>query len=106
MVAHGLVSSALFCIAKVYYERTGTRTLNVRRGIKRLFILLPLLWLLFACANLGLPPFPNAIGELLVFSAIVQHGLTKFIPTLIGVVFTGIFRLIIYQYLNAGSHFS
>uniref|UniRef100_A0AAU8HQA5 NADH-ubiquinone oxidoreductase chain 4 n=1 Tax=Silax daleus TaxID=3230861 RepID=A0AAU8HQA5_9ECHI len=106
MIAHGLVSSALFCIANIYYERTGSRTLTISRGIKNTLIVFPLLWLLFACANLGLPPFPNAMGELLIFSAIVQHSLTNFIPTLLGIILTGIFSLIIYLYLNSGTRFN
>nr|CBH40133.1 NADH dehydrogenase subunit 4 [Amphipholis squamata] len=105
MIAHGLVSSALFCIANIYYERTGTRNLSVNRGIKSIFLILPTFWLLFASANLGLPPFPNAIGELLIFSSIVNNSLTNFIPALIGISFTGIFSLIIYQQLNSGSLF-
>jgi len=105
MIAHGLVSSALFCIANIFYERTGTRKLSARRGIKGIFLFLPTFWLLFAVAKLGLPPFPNAIGELLVFSGIISKSLSKFIPTLIGISFTGIFRLIIYQQLNSGSLF-
>ena len=39
MVAHGLVSSALFSLAKTVYERRGTRTLAIIRGLK---VLLPL----------------------------------------------------------------
>nr|YP_010120067.1 NADH dehydrogenase subunit 4 [Amphioplus laevis]QRC36798.1 NADH dehydrogenase subunit 4 [Amphioplus laevis] len=106
MVAHGLVSSALFCIANVYYERTGTRNLSASRGIKSLFLVLPTLWLLFAAANLGLPPFPNSIGELFIFSGVISNSLTNVLPTIIGVVFTGIFSLIIYQQLNTGTLFT
>uniref|UniRef100_A0AAU6PXB0 NADH-ubiquinone oxidoreductase chain 4 n=1 Tax=Ophionereis sp. TaxID=3135531 RepID=A0AAU6PXB0_9ECHI len=105
MIAHGLVSSALFCIANIFYERTGTRTLNISRGIKTFYSLLPSLWLIFACANLGLPPFPNAIGELLAISAIISHNVLNYLPTLLGVLFTSIFSLSIYQLLNSGWNF-
>ena len=105
MIAHGLVSSALFCIANIYYERTGTRNLSARRGLKTIFLILPTLWLLFAGANLGLPPLPNAIGELLIFTRIIVNRLSKFLPTLIGVIFTGVFSLIIFQRLKTGTLF-
>lgn len=72
MVAHGLVSSALFALAKIFYERRGTRTLLVKRSLKTAVILLPLFWLIFVCAKLGLPPLPKAIGEIMGFSAIVK----------------------------------
>jgi NADH-ubiquinone oxidoreductase chain 4 len=106
MIAHGLVSSGLFCIANLFYERSGTRTLNINRGLKRIFLTLPTIWLLLACAKLGLPPFPNAIGELLVFSSITTKRIIKFIPRLAGIIFTGLFSLIIFQLLNRGSRFS
>lgn len=34
MVSHGLVSSCLFSLANLVYERRGTRTLRVTRGIR------------------------------------------------------------------------
>lgn len=103
MVAHGLVSSALFCIANIFYERSGTRTLAARRGIKTMFVSLPLLWLIFACAKMGLPPLPKAVGELFIFSSIIRFRVIKFIPTLTGILLTGVFRLTIYQLLKTGS---
>nr|YP_010729365.1 NADH dehydrogenase subunit 4 [Ophioleila elegans]WED07070.1 NADH dehydrogenase subunit 4 [Ophioleila elegans] len=106
MVAHGLVSSALFCLANIYYERTSTRTLNINRGIKNLFSSLPIFWLIFVCANMGLPPLPNAIGELLIFSSIISYNIINFLPTAIGIIFTGIFSLTIFQLLNSGNTFS
>uniref|UniRef100_A0A318D357 NADH:quinone oxidoreductase/Mrp antiporter transmembrane domain-containing protein n=1 Tax=Kangiella spongicola TaxID=796379 RepID=A0A318D357_9GAMM len=40
MIAHGLISSALFCLANTNYERTHSRTLLLTRGIQ---IILPLI---------------------------------------------------------------
>lgn len=102
MVAHGLVSSALFALAKIFYERRGTRTLLVKRSLKTAVILLPLFWLIFVCAKLGLPPLPKAIGEIMGFSAIVKWRLISYFPIALGVVFTRVFSLLIYQFLNRG----
>ncbi|PNF19646.1 hypothetical protein B7P43_G18129 [Cryptotermes secundus] len=33
MVAHGLCSSGLFCLANISYERTGSRSLLISRGL-------------------------------------------------------------------------
>nr|YP_009545851.1 NADH dehydrogenase subunit 4 [Ophioceres incipiens]AYO99643.1 NADH dehydrogenase subunit 4 [Ophioceres incipiens] len=106
MIAHGLVSSSLFCMANIYYERTNSRTLNISRGTKTLYSLFPLLWLIFICANLGLPPLPNAIGELFIFTSIISYNLTNFFPSMIGVLLTSIFSLTIYQLLNSGALFT
>nr|YP_009989796.1 NADH dehydrogenase subunit 4 [Ophiura kinbergi]QNN00528.1 NADH dehydrogenase subunit 4 [Ophiura kinbergi] len=106
MIAHGIVSSALFALANIFYERTGTRTLLVNRGLKNAVSLMPIFWLAFACANLGLPPLPNAIGELLCFSSILNWSLISYFPIATGIVFTSIFSLSIYQILNSGWSYS
>nr|YP_009730172.1 NADH dehydrogenase subunit 4 [Ophiopholis japonica]QHT54228.1 NADH dehydrogenase subunit 4 [Ophiopholis japonica] len=104
MIAHGVVSSALFCLANTFYERTNTRTLIVSRGIKTMFTILPLLWLVFAAANMGIPPLPNAVGETFIISAIVAHNIVNFLPTFLGVTVTAVFSLTIYQLLNSGAN--
>lgn len=40
MIAHGLTSSALFCLANTNYERTHSRTILLARGLQ---IVLPLM---------------------------------------------------------------
>ena len=40
MIAHGLASSALFCLANTNYERTHSRTMLLARGLQ---IALPLM---------------------------------------------------------------
>lgn len=102
MIAHGIVSSALFALAKIFYERTGTRTLLIKRGLKSTVRLMPIFWLIFACAKLGLPPLPKAIGEVLSFSSVLKWSLISYLPIAPGIVLTRIFRLSIYQFINSG----
>nr|AYO99611.1 NADH dehydrogenase subunit 4 [Astrotoma agassizii] len=106
MIAHGLVSSALFFIANIFYERSGTRTLIISRGLKNIFNTLPIWWLIFSCANLGLPPLPNSIGELLAFSSIINWNNITYILLTLGITLTSIFSLTIYLYLNSGNRFN
>nr|YP_010296737.1 NADH dehydrogenase subunit 4 [Bohadschia argus]UMI33343.1 NADH dehydrogenase subunit 4 [Bohadschia argus] len=100
MVAHGLVSSALFSLANILYERTHTRNMFVTRGFKTLTALLPLWWLVTCVANLGLPPLPNLIGEILIISGIL--GWSNWLLPVIGLstVFGAIYSLSIYQNTN------
>nr|YP_009545877.1 NADH dehydrogenase subunit 4 [Ophioplinthus brevirima]AYO99669.1 NADH dehydrogenase subunit 4 [Ophioplinthus brevirima] len=102
MIAHGIVSSALFALANIFYERSGSRTLLINRSLKAAIGLLPIFWLIFVSANLGLPPLPNAIGEILAFSSILSWSTLAFWPIALGVVLTSIFSLSIYQLLNSG----
>nr|QDA81166.1 NADH dehydrogenase subunit 4 [Megatherium americanum] len=66
MIAHGLTSSLLFCLANTNYERVHSRTMILARGLQTLLPLMALWWLLASLANLALPPTINLIGELFV----------------------------------------
>nr|AZF99065.1 NADH dehydrogenase subunit 4 [Elasmotherium sibiricum]AZF99091.1 NADH dehydrogenase subunit 4 [Elasmotherium sibiricum]AZF99104.1 NADH dehydrogenase subunit 4 [Elasmotherium sibiricum] len=69
MIAHGLTSSMLFCLANSNYERTHSRTMILARGLQMLLPLMATWWLLASLANLALPPTINLIGELFVVMA-------------------------------------
>nr|YP_007624973.1 NADH dehydrogenase subunit 4 [Pseudoryx nghetinhensis]ABP38140.1 NADH dehydrogenase subunit 4 [Pseudoryx nghetinhensis] len=66
MIAHGLTSSMLFCLANSNYERIHSRTMILARGLQTLLPLMATWWLLASLTNLALPPTINLIGELFV----------------------------------------
>nr|YP_009058498.1 NADH dehydrogenase subunit 4 [Cirrhitichthys aprinus]BAP46362.1 NADH dehydrogenase subunit 4 [Cirrhitichthys aprinus] len=66
MIAHGLTSSALFCLANTNYERTHSRTMILARGLQMALPLMAAWWFAASLANLALPPLPNLMGELMV----------------------------------------
>nr|YP_010695087.1 NADH dehydrogenase subunit 4 [Lontra canadensis]WCF67013.1 NADH dehydrogenase subunit 4 [Lontra canadensis] len=69
MIAHGLTSSLLFCLANSNYERIHSRTMILARGLQTLLPLMAAWWLLASLANLALPPTINLVGELFVVMA-------------------------------------
>nr|UCU06557.1 NADH dehydrogenase subunit 4 [Neomonachus tropicalis] len=69
MIAHGLTSSMLFCLANSNYERTHSRTMILARGLQVLLPLMATWWLMASLTNLALPPTINLIGELFVTMA-------------------------------------
>lgn len=70
IVAHGLTSSILFCLANSNYERTHSRTMILARGLQTILPLIAAWWLIASLTNLALPPSINLIGELFVSIAI------------------------------------
>nr|YP_010463145.1 NADH dehydrogenase subunit 4 [Chaetodon modestus]UUJ37652.1 NADH dehydrogenase subunit 4 [Chaetodon modestus] len=66
MIAHGLTSSALFCLANTNYERTHSRTMLLARGLQMALPLMATWWFIASLANLALPPLPNLMGELMI----------------------------------------
>jgi len=72
MIAHGLTSSALFCLANTNYERVHSRSILLARGLKMVLPLMATWWFLASLANLALPPLPNLIGELMVITSLIS----------------------------------
>nr|BBI37669.1 NADH dehydrogenase subunit 4 [Trimma caudomaculata] len=72
MIAHGLTSSALFCLANTNYERMHTRTMLLARGLQMALPLMTSWWFIFSLANLALPPFPNLVGELMILTSLLD----------------------------------
>lgn len=70
IIAHGLTSSALFCLANTNYERTHTRTLLLTRGFQAIIPLIGSWWLISNFINIALPPFPNLIGEIIIMTSL------------------------------------
>nr|YP_002333228.1 NADH dehydrogenase subunit 4 [Takifugu oblongus]BAG85518.1 NADH dehydrogenase subunit 4 [Takifugu oblongus] len=70
MIAHGLTSSALFCLANTSYERTHSRTMLLARGMQMMLPLMAAWWFIASLANLALPPLPNLMGELMIITSL------------------------------------
>nr|YP_003127129.1 NADH dehydrogenase subunit 4 [Toxotes chatareus]BAH97801.1 NADH dehydrogenase subunit 4 [Toxotes chatareus] len=70
MIAHGLTSSALFCLANTNYERTHSRTMILARGLQMVLPLAATWWFIASLANLALPPLPNLMGELMIITSL------------------------------------
>ncbi|BFN15996.1 NADH dehydrogenase subunit 4 (mitochondrion) [Thryonomys swinderianus] len=66
MIAHGLTSSLLFCLANSNYERTHSRTMLLARGLQIILPLMALWWTLSSFSNLALPPTINLLGEMMI----------------------------------------
>nr|WIF29481.1 NADH dehydrogenase subunit 4 [Paraechinus nudiventris]WIF29494.1 NADH dehydrogenase subunit 4 [Paraechinus nudiventris] len=70
MIAHGLTSSLLFCLANTNYERTHSRTMILTRGLQIILPLMATWWLIAGLNNLALPPTINLMGELLILASL------------------------------------
>nr|YP_008994258.1 NADH dehydrogenase subunit 4 [Nacospatangus altus]AGQ49792.1 NADH dehydrogenase subunit 4 [Nacospatangus altus] len=103
MIAHGLVSSALFSLANTIYERNGTRTLSITRGFKLLLPLSSIWWLIMCVSNLGLPPSPNLIGEIMILTSLITWSTWLFPVLGLSTVFGAMYSLMIFQLSQQGT---
>nr|AEL97207.1 NADH dehydrogenase subunit 4 [Styracura schmardae] len=102
MIAHGLISSALFCLANTNYERTHTRTLLLTRGTQIILPLMATSWFITNLANLALPPSPNLMGEILIISSLFKWSQWTIIITGLGVLLTASYSLYMFIMTQRG----
>nr|YP_010429213.1 NADH dehydrogenase subunit 4 [Praomys jacksoni]USQ66696.1 NADH dehydrogenase subunit 4 [Praomys jacksoni] len=93
MIAHGLTSSLLFCLANSNYERIHNRTMIMARGLQTIFPLMATLWLLASLANLALPPSINLIGELFITMSLFSWSNFSIILMGINIVITAMYSM-------------
>nr|UXE34846.1 NADH dehydrogenase subunit 4 [Spilogale gracilis] len=93
MIAHGLTSSMLFCLANSNNERVHSRTMILVRGLQTLLPLMAAWWLLASLANLALPPTINLIGELFVIMSSFSWSNITIILMGANVVITALYSL-------------
>lgn len=66
MLAHGIVSSALFLGIGFLYDRFHTRVVKYYSGLIHVMPIFSVCFIIFTLGNLGLPGTSNFIGEILV----------------------------------------
>nr|AJQ17823.1 NADH dehydrogenase subunit 4 [Enteromius perince] len=99
MIAHGLASSALFCLANTAYERTHSRTMVLARGLQTIFPLTAVWWFIANLANLALPPLPNLMGELMIITTLFNWSPWTILLTGLGTLITAGYSL--YMFLTS-----
>nr|WMI35244.1 NADH dehydrogenase subunit 4 [Sphoeroides pachygaster] len=102
MIAHGLTSSALFCLANTNYERTHSRTMLLARGLQMALPLMTAWWFISSLANLALPPLPNLMGELMIITSLFNWSWWTIILTGLGTLITAGYSLYMFLMTQRG----
>nr|BBG74366.1 NADH dehydrogenase subunit 4 [Guentherus altivela] len=102
MIAHGLASSALFCLANTNYERTHSRTMLLARGTQMVLPLMATWWFISSLANLALPPLPNLMGELMIITSLYNWSYWSIILTGTGTLITAAYSLYMFLMTQRG----
>nr|YP_010022532.1 NADH dehydrogenase subunit 4 [Fannia scalaris]QOP39380.1 NADH dehydrogenase subunit 4 [Fannia scalaris] len=106
MIAHGLCSSGLFCLANISYERMGSRSLLINKGLLNFMPSMSLWWFLLSSGNMAAPPTLNLLGEISLINSIVSWSwLTMLMLSLLS-FFSAAYTLYLYSYSQHGKVFS
>nr|YP_009709672.1 NADH dehydrogenase subunit 4 [Dorcus ursulus]QEX51691.1 NADH dehydrogenase subunit 4 [Dorcus ursulus] len=106
MVAHGLCSSGLFCLANISYERLGSRSLYLNKGLINLMPSMSLWWFLLSSSNMAAPPSLNLMGEIMLINSLVSWSFLSMIFLSLISFFSAAYSLFLYAYSQHGKLYS
>lgn len=93
MLAHGIVSSALFFMIGVLYDKYGTRIIYYYGGLVQTMPIFATHLIIFCLANVGLPGTCNFIGEFVVFIGLVDRNLFVMLIAVTGVILSVLYTM-------------
>nr|YP_005351154.1 NADH dehydrogenase subunit 4 [Tegula brunnea]AFB78104.1 NADH dehydrogenase subunit 4 [Tegula brunnea] len=96
MLAHGLCSSALFALANYNYEKSGTRSLVMNKGMLLVCPIISMWWFLFCVVNMAAPPSINLLSEILVFPSVLFSSIWLSIPLMMMSFLAAVYSLFLY----------
>nr|ALO71231.1 NADH deshydrogenase subunit 4 [Tychobythinus sp. 1 EF-2015] len=102
MIAHGLCSSGLFCLANISYERVLSRSLFLNKGLINLLPSLSLWWFLFNMSNMAAPPSLNLLGEIILLNSLISWNYFNILSLIFISFFSAVYSLYLYCYSQHG----
>nr|QXG82706.1 NADH dehydrogenase subunit 4 [Kyklioacalles sp. BMNH 1043787] len=106
MLAHGLCSSGLFCLANLSYERTYSRSIYLNKGLMNIMPNLSLWWFLLCSSNMAAPPSLNLVGEILLINSLLLYSKLNVIILFFLVFYSAVYSLFLYSYSQHGKYYS
>nr|UQJ73650.1 NADH dehydrogenase subunit 4 [Pseudodiamesa sp. 2XL] len=106
MIAHGLCSSGLFCLANMSYERMGSRSLLINKGMLNFMPSMALWWFLLCSSNMAAPPTLNLLGEISLLNSLVSWSWISMFSLALLSFFSAAYTLYLYSFSQHGKLFS
>lgn len=102
-LSHGFVSSALFLLIGVLYDRWHSRVIQYYGGIVYTMPLFAIIFLIFTLANLGLPGTSSFVGEFLLLVSIFDANTTACFFAATSLILGGAYSLWLYNRVVFGN---
>jgi NADH-ubiquinone oxidoreductase chain 4 len=106
IIAHGLCSSGLFCLANISYERLGRRRLLINKGLINFIPSITLWWFLLSSCNMAAPPSLNLLSEISLLNRMVAWSWVTMLILSFLSFFRAAYTLYIYSYSQHGKIYS
>nr|YP_009725906.1 NADH dehydrogenase subunit 4 [Dianemobius furumagiensis]QHQ73103.1 NADH dehydrogenase subunit 4 [Dianemobius furumagiensis] len=106
MISHGLCSSGLFCLSNICYERTGSRSMYINKGMLTLMPSMSLWWFLLCSSNMAAPPSLNLMAEMGLFMSLISWNLINGVWLGLMSFLSAGYSLYLYSYSQHGKLYS
>nr|YP_009526727.1 NADH dehydrogenase subunit 4 [Ornebius bimaculatus]AXY63932.1 NADH dehydrogenase subunit 4 [Ornebius bimaculatus] len=106
MLGHGLCSSGLFYLANVVYERLGSRSLLINKGIMNFMPSMTMCWFMLISSNMAAPPSLNLMGEICLLNSLVSWSIISMILLMMLSFFSASYSLYLYSSIHHGKMYS
>jgi NADH-ubiquinone oxidoreductase chain 4 len=103
IIAHGLVSPALFICVGVLYDRYHTRVLKYYRGVTQHMPVFVLFFFVFTLANMATPLTINFIGEFLSFTGAFTRNPVFTCFCALSIILSAVYSIWLFNRLSFGS---
>nr|YP_009590079.1 NADH dehydrogenase subunit 4 [Magicicada tredecim]AIM19531.1 NADH dehydrogenase subunit 4 [Magicicada tredecim]AWV83544.1 NADH dehydrogenase subunit 4 [Magicicada tredecim]AWV83557.1 NADH dehydrogenase subunit 4 [Magicicada tredecim]AWV83570.1 NADH dehydrogenase subunit 4 [Magicicada tredecim]AWV83583.1 NADH dehydrogenase subunit 4 [Magicicada tredecim] len=106
MIGHGLCSSALFCLANISYERSGSRSILINKGMLSFMPSMTLMWFLMSSSNISCPPTISLVGEIMILNSLMSWNSLSMIFLSLSSFLSACYSLYLYSHTQHGMIFS
>nr|YP_009349813.1 NADH dehydrogenase subunit 4 [Loxoblemmus doenitzi]AQM39936.1 NADH dehydrogenase subunit 4 [Loxoblemmus doenitzi] len=106
MIGHGLCSSGLFCLSNIVYERLGSRSLLINKGLMCIMPSMSLWWFLLSSSNMASPPSLNLMAEISLINSIVSWSWLSIFMVAMMSFFGAVYSLYLFSYSQHGMSYS
>nr|UXW64259.1 NADH dehydrogenase subunit 4 [Corynis sp.] len=106
MISHGLCSSGLFILVNIIYERLGSRSLLINKGLINFMPSLTLWWFLLCSSNMAAPPSLNLLSEIMLINSIISWSLNSISLIMLLSFFSAFYTLYLYTFTQHGEFLS
>nr|YP_010587778.1 NADH dehydrogenase subunit 4 [Nilodorum tainanus]WAB46387.1 NADH dehydrogenase subunit 4 [Nilodorum tainanus] len=102
MIAHGLCSSGLFYLVNLTYERLGSRSLLINKGMLSYMPSIAMWWFLLCSSNMAAPPSLNLMGEIGLLNSVLSWSQISMILLMLLSFFSAAYSLYLYSFSQHG----
>jgi len=97
MLAHGVVSPALFICVVILYDRYHTRLLKYYRGLTQTMPVWSIMFFLFTLGNIATPLSANFVGEFMTFAGAYQQNPVLTVFGALGMILSAAYGIWLYN---------